>query len=113
MKPNWKSLAIACGLAAGCAGAGASPARAQGFSFGYNGPGVSFGLTTPGYGYFGGGYYSGYPIVTPGPLVVSPVAPVVVRPPLVVPGLWIGPRAYVVRRPFGWYGPYPRYFRRW
>jgi hypothetical protein len=113
MKPNWKSLALAVGLASGCLAMGAAPARAQGFSLGYAGPGVSVGVTTGGYGYYPGGYYGGYPVVAPGPIVVGPAAPVLVRPPVIVPGPWIGPRAYVVRRPYGWYGPRPRYIRRW
>jgi hypothetical protein len=118
MKPNWMSIAMAGGLVLGCLASQATPARAQGFAFGYTGPGVSVGVTTGGNGYYGGGYYGGgyyggYPVVAPGPIVVGPPAPVLVRPPVIVPGPWVGPRAYVVRRPYGWYAPYPRYYRRW
>jgi hypothetical protein len=118
MKPDLKCLVLAGGLAIGGLAMAAAPARAQVLSFGYSGPGVSVGVATGGNvyyggGYYGGGYYRGYPVAPAAPLVVSPVAPVIVRPPLVVPGPWIGPRAYVVRRPYGWYGPYPRYYRRW
>jgi hypothetical protein len=117
MKSTWKILALTCGLTAGCLAAGATPARAQGLSFGYAGPGVSVGVTAgaPGYygGYYGPGYYPGYRVVTPGPVVVGPAAPILVRPPVVLPGPWVRPGGYVVRRPYGWYGPYPRYYRRW
>ena len=46
-------------------GLGRGPARAQGFSFGYAGPGVSVGVNTGGFGY-GGAIYGGYPVVAPG-----------------------------------------------
>lgn len=128
MKTNLKSLALAGITAIGCLAVGAAPARAQGFSFGYSGPGGSVGVGIGGYGNYGGGYYNpgyygpgyygpgyygGYPVGAPGPLVVGPVAPVVVRRPVILPGPLIGPGPYVVRRPFYGYGPYPRYYRRW
>ena len=113
MMTNWKSLALAGGLASGCLAMDAAPARGQGFSLGYSSPGVSVGVTTGGNGYYPGGYYGGgYPVAAPGPLVVGPAARVLVRPQVILPGPWIGPRAYVVRRPYGWYGPRPRYYRR-
>ena len=95
MKTNVKSLALACGLAVMAFVWGAGPARAQGFSFGYAGPGVSVGVNTGGFGY-GGAVYGGYPVVAPAPVVVAPYAPVVV------------PRPVVVGRPF-LYGPRPFY----
>jgi len=118
MKRNWTSLAAMGAMASACLALGAAPAHAQGFSFGYAGPGVSVGITTGGPGYYGvpyygGGYYSAYPVVPTRSIVVSPVAPVLVRPRVIVPGPWIGPPGYVVRRPYGWYGPYPRYYRWW
>ncbi len=99
---------------------GASPARAQGFSFGYSGPGVSVGVNTGGYGY-GGGVYAGAPVVVPGPVVapapvvVGPYAPVVVTRPVVVGRPFVyGPRPFYGPRYYG--GPYrpgPYYYRRW
>jgi hypothetical protein len=94
MKTFWRSLAFAGILTAGGLGLGVSPARAQGFTFGYSGPGLSLGVAS------GGGYYGGYPVVTPAPVVVTP-PPVVVPPP------------YVVARPYypGYYGGYPGGYR--
>jgi hypothetical protein len=101
MKTNGKSLVLAGGLAVMALAWGASPARAQGFSFGYAGPGVSVGVNTGGLGYYGGGYYGGYPAVAPvpvvpGPVVVAPYAGVVVQRPMaawasMAPGLITGP----------------------
>jgi hypothetical protein len=99
MKTNGKSLVLAGGLAVMALAWGASPARAQGFSFGYAGPGVSVGVNTGGLGYYGGGYYGGYPAVAPvpvvpGPVVVAPYAGVVVQRPI-YGGVGIyGPRPY-------------------
>jgi hypothetical protein len=111
MKTNWKSLALFSGLTTACLGAVSSPARAQGFSFGYAGPGVSVGVTTPGYGYPGGVVVGGgYPVVAPGPVVVAPYpAPYLVRRPVIVPGPIVGPRPIYGPRVF--YGPrgYGRY----
>ncbi len=120
MKTNWKSLSLAIIGAAGCTTLAGAPAQAQGISFGYSGPGVSVGVATgsPGYfggvGYYGGGYYGGYPMVAQGPLIAAPVALLVVRRPVIMPGPWMGPRPVVVGRPYGWYGgPYRRYYRRY
>jgi len=122
MKTNWKSLVLAGIGAIGCLTIGASPVRAQAFSFGYSGPGVSVGGSIGGNGYYGGGYYSpgyygggyygGYPVVARGPLVVGSAGPVLVRRPVIAPGPWIAPRPYVLRRPYGGYAPYPRHYRR-
>jgi hypothetical protein len=118
MNTNWKSLSLAAVGAIGLFSFAAAPAHAQGFSFGYSGPGVSVGVNTgvPAYyggGLYGGGYYGGYPVVAPRPLVAGPVVgPVIVRRPAIVPGPWIGPRAYVVGRPYGRYGPGRRYYWR-
>ena len=112
MKTNVKSLTLACGLAAMAFFWGVQPARAQGFSFGYAGPGVSVGVNTGGFGYGGpvyGGY--GYPVVTPGPVVVAPIAPVIVQRPVIVGRPFFGPRPFYGPRAYG-YGPYPRYYRR-
>jgi hypothetical protein len=120
MKTNWKSLALLGGVAMGCFAAGASPAQAQGFSFGYSGPGVSVGVTTGG-GYYGGGVYGGgYPVVTPGPVVVAPYPQVVVAPypqvvvqrPVFVGRPFYGPRPIYGPRVYGGYRPYPHYYRR-
>jgi hypothetical protein len=116
MKTIRKSLSLAVVGAIGCLAIPAAPARAQGFSFGYAGPGVSVGVTTgvPAYyggGFYGGGYIGGYPVVTPGPLIGAAVPPVVVRRPVLVPGPLIGPRPYFVGRPYGWYGPRRYYWR--
>ena len=62
MKANRKSLALAGALAVVSLAWTASPAQAQGFSFGYAGPGVSVGVNTGGFGY-GGAVYGGYPVV--------------------------------------------------
>ncbi len=63
-------------------------------------------------GYYGGGYYGGYPVVAPGAFVAGPVAPAYVRPPVILGGPAVYPRAYVVGRPYGAYRTYPRYYRR-
>jgi hypothetical protein len=118
MKTSWKSLALASIGVIGCLSAGASPARAQGFTFGYNGPGVSVGVNTGGYGFvpggyapggYYGGYYGGYPAVTPSSVLIAPLPRVVVRPPVYGPGPWVGPGPYVVRRPYGRYHHYYRW----
>jgi hypothetical protein len=112
MKTTWKSLALVCITAIACMMLGSSPARAQTFSFGYSGPGVSVGVNTGSYGYFGGpGYYTGgYPILAPNAFVAGPVAPIYVRPPVVLGGPIIAPRPYVVARPYARYRPYPGYY---
>jgi hypothetical protein len=110
MKTNWKSLALLGGLTCLFLGASTESARAQGFSFGYAGPGVSVGVTTPGYGYYGGPVVGGgYPILSPGPVVVAPYRPYVVPRPVLVPGPIVGPRPIYGPRVF--YGPrvYGRY----
>ncbi len=114
MKASRKSLALAGGLAVMSLAWGASPAHAQGFSFGYAGPGVSVGVNTGGFGY-GGAVYGGYPVVAPGPVVVAPYAPVVVRPPVYVGAPLYGPRAFVGPRYYGggYYGGYRGYPRHW
>ena len=54
---------------------------AQGFSFGYAGPGGSVGVTTGNYGYYGGGYYGGgyygggYPVLAPSRIYRRPSRP--------------------------------------
>jgi hypothetical protein len=113
-----KSIAFAGTVAIACMVFGSSPARAQGFSFGYAGPGGSVGVTTGNYGYYGGGYYGGgyygggYPVLAPGAFVAGPVAPAYVRPPLIL-GAPLGvPRPYGVARPYARYRPYPGYYRR-
>lgn len=116
MKRNRKSLALACGLAMIVLAWSSGPARAQGFSFGYAGPGVSVGVNTGGFAY-GGAVYGGYPVVAPAPVVVAPYPPVVVTRPVVVgrplvygPRPFYGPRVYGGGyRPYG----YPYYYRRW
>jgi hypothetical protein len=112
MKTNWKSLALVGGLALGCFAVGNTPARAQGFSFGYAGPGVSVGVNTGG-GFYGGGFYGGgYPVVTPAPVVVAPYAPVVVPRPVYVARPLYGPRPFYGPRVYGGYRPYPRNYWR-
>jgi hypothetical protein len=112
MKTNWKSLALLGGLAIGCFATGTSPAHAQGFSFGYSGPGVSVGVNTGG-GFYGGGFYGGgYPVVTPGPVVVAPYPQVVVQRPVFVGRPFYGPRPIYGPRVYGGYRPYPHYYRR-
>jgi hypothetical protein len=112
MKTNGKSLALLGGLAVGCFAVGNTPARAQGLSFGYSGPGVSVGVTTGG-GFYGGGFYGGgYPVVTPGPVVVAPYPQVVVQRPLYVARPFFGPRPFYGPRVYGGYRPYPYYYRR-
>jgi hypothetical protein len=117
MTTSWKLLVLAGIGAIGFLSVGARSAQAQGFSFGYTGPGVSVGVNTGGYGFVPGGYlpggyyggfYPGYPPVVPGGVVVAPAPRVIVRPPIYGPGPWIGPRPYVGRP---WYGPYRRYYR--
>jgi hypothetical protein len=118
MKPAFKTLATAGTVAIACMVFGSSSAHAQGFSFGYSGPGGFFGVNTGNYGYFGGGgyygggYYGGYPVLAPRAFVTGPVAPVYVRPPVFLGGPAVFPRSYVVGRPYGWYRPFPGYYRR-
>jgi hypothetical protein len=118
MKANWKSWVLAGGLAVMSLAWGANPARAQGFSFGYAGPGVSVGVNTGGFGYGGAIYGGGYPVVAPGPVVVAPYAPVVVGRPVVYGGgPFFGPRPFYGPRVYGGgyyrggYRGYPRYWR--
>jgi hypothetical protein len=121
MKTNWKLLAFAGLGALACVAFDGSRARAQGFSFGYAGPGGSFGINTGNYGYYGvgplgggyygGGYYGGYPLLAPGAFVAGPVAPVVVRPPVYVRGPLIGPGPFI-GRPLVRYRAYPGFYRR-
>lgn len=107
MKTNWKSLALQGALVCASLGLSGTQARAQGFSFGYTGPGISVGVTTPGYGYYGGAYAPGYPVVSPGPVLVRPVPPVVVGGPVLVRRPIFGPGyVYGPRRVYG--GFYPR-----
>jgi hypothetical protein len=117
MKTNWKSLSLALVGAIAWFALAAAPARAQGFTFGYAGPGVSIrvngyppyygGGFYPG-GYYGG-YYAGYPPLVPGPLGGGPVF---MQPQRIVPAPWIAPGPYFVGRPYGWYGPYRRFYLR-
>ena len=117
MKPTWKTLAAAGIVAMACMAFYVPTANAQGFSFGYAGPGVSVGVTAGNYGYFGGGgyygggYYGGYPLLAPGAFVAGPVAPVYVRPPVYRGGPVVIPRRYVAG-PYAGYRPYPGYYRR-
>jgi len=119
MKTNGKSLALAGGLAVMALAWGATPARAQGFSFGLAVPGVSVGVNTGGLGYYGGGYYGGgyyggYPAVVPGP-VVAPYAGVVVQRPVYGGGFY-GPRPYYGPGYYGggyYGGGYRHYGRYW
>ena len=116
MKTTWKTFAIAATVAIACMAFNSSLVRAQGFSFGYSGPGVSVGVNTGNYGYFGGGgyygggYYGGYQVLAPGAFVAGPVVPAYVRPPVYVGGPILAPRPYVVARPFGGYRAYPGYY---
>jgi hypothetical protein len=114
MKTTWKSLAFVGVGSVACLMLGSSPAHAQAFSYGYSGPGVSVGVTAGNPGYFGGtGYYTGgYPVLAPSAFIAGPVAPGYYRPPVVVGGPLIAPRAYVVGRPYARYRPYPGYYRR-
>jgi hypothetical protein len=106
MKALLRTVAMAGVLSVGGLGLAASPARAQAFGFGYASPGLSFGVATGGFGYYGG-----YPLVAPAPVVVAP-APVVVARPLVVPRPYYR-GYYPAYRPYGgYYRGYPRYYRR-
>ena len=117
MNTNGKSLALAGAVAIACILLGAPSSRAQGFSFGYAGPGGSVGVTTGNYGYYGGGYYGGgyygggYPVLAPGAFVAGPVAPAYVRPPVILGGPLVVPRPYIAARPYVRYG-YPGYYSR-
>lgn len=112
MNTNVRSLALACGLAVTAILWGAEPARAQAFSFGYAGPGVSVGVNTGGYAY-GGGVYGGYPVVAPAPMVVAPYPPVVLPRPMIVGRPFWGPRPFSGPRFYGGgYRPGPYYYRR-
>ncbi len=82
-------------------GFGARPAQAQ-VSVGIATPGFALGVG-PGAGYYGGGFYPGYPVVAPAPIVVAP-RPVFVPPPYY--GYGYGPRPYPVPYRGGYYGPY-------
>jgi hypothetical protein len=117
MKINGKSLLFAGLLAVVILGFGASPVRAQAFGFGYSSPGFSLGVGTGGYGYYGGGYYPGYPVVAPAPVVVAPAVPYVVPRPFYGPRAFYGPPvAYGPRIYGGWgyggYRPYRYYYGR-
>ena len=119
MKPTLKTSATAAAVAIACMAFTCSPAHAQAFSFGYAGPGVSVGVNAGNYGYFGpggyygGGYFGGYPVVAPGAFVAGPVAPAIVRPRVYLGGPVVMPRPYGVVRPYGRYiRPYPGYYRR-
>lgn len=119
MKTNLRPLALASELAVVFLAFGTSPGHAQGFSFGYAGPGVSVGVNTGGFG-IGGGVYAGAPVIGPAPVlapgvVVAP-APVVVARPVVVGRPWAyGPRPFYGPRFYG--APYRPYgypvYRRW
>jgi hypothetical protein len=112
MKTNWKSLALVGGLAFACFAVGSSPARAQGFAFGYAGPGVSVGVNTGG-GFYGGGVYGGgYPVVTPGPVVYAPYPQVVVQRPVYVARPFFAPRPIYAPRVYGGYRARPYYYTR-
>ncbi len=89
---------------------GARPAQAQ-VSLGIATPGFALGVG-PGVGYVGGGYYPGYPVVAP--------APVIVAPPVYAPrpfyggygyGYGYGPRPYpgYYHGGGGYYGPHRGY----
>jgi hypothetical protein len=90
----------------GVAGAvvGSTPARAQGFAFGFSTPGLSVGVGSPVYGgYYGALPVAPYPYVVPAPVVVP--RPVVVAPPI------YGPRPYY-RYGYGYgYRPYHHPYR--
>ena len=85
MKTKWKIWAIAGVIAVGGLTLGTSPAKAQGFSFGFS---------------TGPAYYGGYsPLVVPAPPVVVAPTPVFVPQPYVV-----APRPYYRSyRPYGGY----------
>jgi hypothetical protein len=123
MNPTRKSLALAGTFAIACMVLCGPTARAQGFSFGYSGPGGSVGVTTGNYGYYGGGYYGGgyygggyygggYPVLAPGAFVAGPVAPAYVRPPVILGGPLVVPRPYIAARPYVRYGYPGNYYRR-
>jgi hypothetical protein len=118
MKPTWKTIATTGTVAIACMAFNGSPVHAQGFSFGYAGPGGSVGVTAGNYGYFGGGgyygggYAGGYPVLGPGAYIAGPVPPVYVRPPVYLGGPALIPRPYVVGRPYARYRPYPGFYRR-
>lgn len=84
MKTTWRTLAVVGVLAVG--GLGSSEARAQfvggGYGYGYGGPGVSINIGAGrGYYPYAGGYYGGYPLVAPAPVVIAPPPVIVARPP--------------------------------
>jgi hypothetical protein len=112
MKANGKSLALAGLLALGLLSFGASPVRAQAWGFGYSSPGLSVGVGTGGFGYYGGGVYPGYPILTPAPVVVAPRIPYVVPAPLYGPRPFYGPPVVYGPRVYGGYRPVRYYGRR-
>jgi hypothetical protein len=129
MKTNWKSLSLAAFGAITWFAIAAAPARARFFPFGYAGPGISIRAHVyPGYygggfyggglypGYYGGGFYGGglYPgyirrLSRPG---LGPLGggPVFMQPQRIVPAQWIVPGGYYRRLPYGWYGPYRRFY---
>ncbi len=74
MKTIGKSVALAGGLAIAALLVGTPSARAQGFGFGLSVPGVSVGVNTGGFGYYGGAY-GGYPVVARRPLTLRPWHP--------------------------------------
>jgi hypothetical protein len=115
MQRNLRTLVMVSVLAGACLAFGATSARAQGFSFGVSVPGFSLGVGNGygyGYGYYPGAYYPGYPVVSPGPVVVGGVGPVLVPRRVVVPRAVYVPPPVLVPRRYGWYRPY-RYYRGW
>jgi hypothetical protein len=110
MKTYMRWMIVAVVMVIGGFVPGGSPARAQGFGFGYVSPGFSMGIGPvgpayygPGYlgpGFVGGGYYGGYPLVAPAPILVP--RPMYVAPPM------FGPRPYYYGGFRGGYRYYPR-----
>jgi hypothetical protein len=112
MKATWRSLAFA-GLPVLAFVASCCPsARAQVVSYGYLGPGGLVGVGNAGY-WNGFGYVrSGYPTVAPRTFVAAPVAPVYVRPSVIVGRPLVVRRHYVEVRPYARYYSHHGYYRR-
>jgi hypothetical protein len=117
MKTFSRSMVVAGTFAAACLVTGGSQARAQAFGFGYVSPGLGFGVGAPLPGYYSGygGFAYPYGAAVAAPMVAAPMAapmvvapaPLIVRPPLVVPGPYFYGAGY---RPFGPFG-YRRFYR--
>jgi hypothetical protein len=103
MNSHIRRLAIAGVLAIAFVALGSSPAHAQGY-FNLSVPGFS--MSIGGGGYYGG-FYPGYNVVAPSPVVVSPSYPVYA--PYYTPRAYVVPRSYYYGAPYygtGWYSPY-------